>query len=356
MKTTVHDICSFMETWAPPAWAYPWDRIGLHTGCPAEKVKSVMVCLTVTPSVVAAAIRNNISMIVSHHPLIWNPLKTLRSDNPNTQVCIDLCRANIACFIAHTNLDVAPNGVNAALAAKLQLQETRVLFKEEHLKQTKLITFVPEAQCKSLLTALAEAGAGIIGNYSHCSFHTPGTGTFLPNPKTTPCSGQKNIINEKKEIRLEMRVDNAQLSAVLTVLHTVHPYEEPAFELITLENENKNIGLGLTGLLDSTMRASDFVGYVRRQLSIPHAILYGTRSKKINRVAVLGGSGGDYVDQIPANIDAYITGDIGYHQVETARLSGLTCIDATHYGTELPIVDTIAKKLRKNFPAIRITT
>lgn len=355
-KTTVQDVCSFMDAWAPPSWAYPWDRIGLHTGCPEQTVTRVLVCLTITPTVVATAIRNKTSMIVSHHPLIWEPLKTLRSDDPLTRMYLDLCGAGIACFSAHTNLDIAPGGVNAALAAKLHLQETHVLFKEAHLKQIKLVVFVPKAHQKTLFNALAQAGAGGIGNYTHCSFNTAGVGTFRPEKDAKPFCGTKGTVHEEQEVRLEMLVDKGHLQGALAALRAAHPYEEPAYDIIALENPNNDMGLGLIGLLEKAMSVSDFLKCVQKQLALPHAILYSTSKKKVQKVAVLGGSGGDYVARMPADVDAYVTGDIGYHHAETARLSGLACIDATHYGTELPIVDEIASRLRKTFPAIKVAT
>ncbi len=356
MTTTVRDVCNFMEDWAPAGWAYPWDRVGLHTGNPAQSVERVLVCLTVTKAVVAAAIRNRSSMIVAHHPLIWEPLKHLRSDDPLTKLCLDLCRADIACFAAHTNLDIAPGGVNDALAARLQLRDTHVLFREAHLKQIKLITFVPATHQKAMLKALADAGAGIIGDYTHCSFNTPGTGTFLPDETTNPFTGEKGRINEEAEMRVEMLVDKARLAAVLGALRNAHPYEEPAYDLVSLENMPVEIGLGRIGLLETPLQAAEFVEYVRECLAIPHAILHGSIKRKIRKVAVLGGSGGDYVSRIPLDVDAYVTGDIGYHDAETARLRGVACVDASHYGTELPVIKEITSRLGKSFPEITVHT
>lgn len=355
-KTTVRDICEFMDVWAPPGWAYSWDKIGLHTGSPQQTVERILLCLTVSPAAVETAIQKNISMIVAHHPLIWDPIKTLRSDIPQNKVYLDLCNAGIACFSAHTNLDIAPDGVNAALAKALQLQETAVLFHEAQLSQVKLVSFVPETHQRILLDALATAGAGVIGNYTHCSFNTSGKGTFLPGREKTPFSGRKGMINEEAEIRVEMLVDRARLHEAISTLRSVHPYEEPAFDIVVLENTPDNIGLGLAGRLKTPMGHKDFVDYVRHQLSIPYVVSYGRSKGKIRNVAVLGGSGGSYISQIPETVDAFVTGDVGYHDAEVARLQNLVCIDATHYGTEFPIVKTMATRLQKAFPAIETRT
>lgn len=355
-KVTVRDVCDFMDRWAPPEWAYSWDKPGLHTGNPQQPVERILACLTVTPAVVKTAVKNNISMIVAHHPLIWDPIKTLRSDIPQNKLYLDLCSANIACFSAHTNLDIAPDGVNAALADQLHLQETRVLFRENHLRQVKLATFVPETHQKSLLHALADVGAGIIGDYTHCSFNISGTGTFLPGKASNPFTGKRGVINEEPEIRVEMVVDKAKLPHVLAALHRTHPYEEPAFDIITLENTNANLGLGLQGMLKDPMKLHDFAQYVRQQLSLPYIIVHGRAKQTVRSVAIIGGSGGGYIKQMPDSVDAYVTGDIGYHDAEDARMKDLSCIDATHYGTEQPVIESIATRLHRAFQTLKIQT
>ncbi len=355
MTITVRDISAYMDNWAPPGWAYPWDRVGLHTGSPTQNVERILVCLTVTPAVVASAKRAGASMIVAHHPLVWAPLKTLREDNPHTRLCLDICRANIACFAAHTNLDVAPDGVNAALAEKLQLEDKAILFPEPHLDQVKIVTFVPDTHQRAVCNALAEAGAGVIGEYTHCSFSAPGVGAFLPGASTTPFVGAKNIVNEEPELRVEMLVDKARLAGVVQALYDAHPYEEPAYDIVTLENKNERAGLGMTGALPHALPLRDFADYVRDALAAPYVKVHGSGRKKVRRVAVLGGSGGDFVTRLPEAIDAYVTGDISYHHGETARLRGIACLDAGHYATELPIVGIIAARLRKAFPTLGVT-
>ena len=206
------------------------------------------------------------------------------------------------------------------------------------------------------LTPYPLPGAGVIGNYSHCSFNTPGKGTFLPGMNTNPFCGQRGAINEEPEIRLEMLVDKARLHDAIAALRRAHPYEEPAFDLVALENLQRNIGLGLVGELKTPMRHNDFLNYVQQQLSIPFLISHGRNTGKISKVAVLGGSGGSYISRIPNNVDALVTGDVGYHDAEAAHLREFTCIDATHYGTEFPVIKVMAARLHKAFPAVKITT
>jgi len=202
----VGEIGSYLEKLAPPAWAYSWDRTGLSVGNPNSTVRGVVVALTVTREVFDIARRAKANLIVSHHPLIWEPLSALRTDDPHTALCLDLAKAGIACFAAHTNLDVAPNGVNAVLAERLGLCDVDSLISVPHAGLVKLVTFVPESHLAAVRDAVCAAGAGVIGEYTHCSFSSPGVGTFLPGTKAQPFSGRKHIVNEEPERRFEILV------------------------------------------------------------------------------------------------------------------------------------------------------
>ncbi len=346
----VIDICNAMDDWAPPALAYPWDRIGLQTGNPTDKVEKALVCLTVTRDALRAAKKINANMIIAHHPLIWDPLKTLREDDPAARLCLDLARANIACFTAHTNLDIAPGGVNDALADALGVLETRPLFSAEHLRRMKIVTFVPESHRERVRDALADAGAGVIGDYTHCAFNAPGVGNFLPGPAANPYLGEKSGINEESEWRIEMAADKARLTPIIKALYRAHPYEEPAFDVVPLDNPVTHQGLGLVGLLERKTAWSDFVARVAK--TIGSLQVYGERRKAVRRVALLGGSGGSYVERLPGDVDVYVTGDISYHEAQAALLRGVSCIDAGHAGTELPVLDVIARRLKRAFPGL----
>ena len=339
-----------MDDWAPPALAYPWDRIGLQTGSPTAKVEKALVCLTVTQDAVRAAKKMNINMIIAHHPLIWDPLKALREDEPAARLCLEVARANMACFTAHTNLDIASGGVNDALADALGMAETQPLFPAEHLRQIKIVTFVPESHRALVRDALAAAGAGVIGDYTHCAFNAPGVGNFLPGATANPYLGEKGSVNEEPEWRIEMAADKARLTPIIKALYQAHPYEEPAFDVVPLENQVAHQGLGVVGLLEHKTTWTDFVARVANTLG--PAQVYGERRKAVRRVALLGGSGGAYVERLPGNVDVYVTGDISYHEAQSALLRGIPCIDAGHAGTEMPVLEVIARRLKQTFPRL----
>lgn len=343
-----------MEEWAPAGWAYPWDKAGLAIGEPGARVTGALVCLTVTREVYAAARAAKANLVVSHHPLIWEPLKSLRLDDPLTRLCLDFARARIACYSAHTNLDVAPGGVNHVLAQKLGLKDVGPLLRVSHGIQVKLVTFVPESHLAQVRDAVAEAGAGVIGDYTHCSFSAPGTGTFKPSARSHPFSGSIGKVNEEPEQRFEVLVNKARLGPVLEALFRAHPYEEVAYDVFPVDNLDPRLSLGLQGALPRPVSAKTFAAHVRRALQLSHVRMTGPAGKMVRRVAVLGGSGGGEAGGLPPGIDAYVTGDVRYHDAIDAGGRNLVVIDAGHAGTERLIVPVIADYLRTRFPDLNV--
>lgn len=354
MNVTVRDIIGFMDAWAPRALAYDWDKVGLQTGRPDTAVTGVLVCLTVTPEAFRAAKHAGANLIVAHHPLIWSALKQLRTDDPQSRLCVEIAASGTACFVAHTNLDLAPGGVNDVLAETLDLQESRPLFPADHVKQMKLVTFVPASHVDALRDALARAGAGVIGNYTHCSFHSEGTGTFLPGAAASPFSGNKGTMNHEAELRFEMSLDSGSVDRAISALRAVHPYEEPAYDLVPLANRADLPGLGRRGLLKDALPLNKFAALVRRALAVPYVLCYRGSQGRVRHVAVLGGSGGSSVADLPEDVDAFVSGDIGYHHAQTALQRGISCLDAGHAGTELPVIQAIRQRLRGEFKGLPV--
>ncbi len=352
----VSDVIAVMDAWAPPALAYAWDKSGLATGDPGARVTTALTCLTVTREAFAAAQRARAQMIVSHHPLIWEALTTLRRDNAHAALCMDIAADGIACYSAHTNLDVVMDGVNHALARRLGLQETKTLFRVPQAEQWKLVVFVPDTHLAAVRDAVSAAGAGGIGNYTHCSFSAPGTGTFKPSASANPFAGKKLVLNEEPERRFETIFPKHALANVLAAMQSAHPYEEVAYDLVKLENNDPNVSLGLCGQLPKTLTLTAFAEFVRKKLCIAHVRMVGNPKRKIRSVAVMGGAGGSSAADVPDGVDVFVTGDVKYHEALDAAARGLAVIDAGHHGTELPIVSLMAGHLKAALPKLRVKT
>ena len=269
------------------------------------------------------AVKGRADLLVSHHPLIWDAIKRIRTDDPAHAPLITLAKAGVSAFAAHTNLDISEGGVNDILADALGLKDTRPLFPVKHAPLLKLVTFVPESHVAAVRDAVSSAGAGEIGDYNHCSFSTPGVGTFLPGVGTSPYSGKMGQVNEERELRFETLVPKARLGRVLEAMYGAHPYEEPAYDLVRLENPDPQAGIGRIGLLEKPVSGRAFAERVRKCLGVAHVRLVGDGKRDVSTVAVLGGAGGSQIPDVPRGVDAYVTGDLKYHDFDAAEGMGL---------------------------------
>jgi dinuclear metal center YbgI/SA1388 family protein len=341
----VGDIQRFLEDWAPPWAAEERDNVGLHLGDPAQRATHVLVALDVTPEVVREAIRKKAQLIVSHHPLLFRPPRSLRTDHVLGAMVHALARSGIAVLSAHTNLDFAPDGVSFALAARLGLTNVRFL---HHLQDrlAKLVVFVPESHVEQVAAAMARAGAGIIGQYSDCSYRIAGTGTFRGSARTRPHLGKPLRLERVNEIRLEMLLPRVISERVIAAMKAAHPYEEVAYDLYNVQNSSPNAGEGVIGELPRPMTLKAFLGRVKKSLDARLVRFTGEVASRIQRIALCGGAGALLLEAaISARADAFLTADIRYHTFHEAN-GRIILIDAGHYETEHVILQPLAERLR----------
>jgi dinuclear metal center YbgI/SA1388 family protein len=353
--TTVAAVAAAVESLAPLGHAASWDRSGLRIGDPNASVSSVLVALSLTAGAYEAAKAVGAQLLVTHHPPVWEPLTTLRMDDAETRLWVRLAADGIACYAAHTNLDVAPGGVNDVLAERLGLDETRVLFPAREAEQVKLVTFVPQGHLAAVRAGVCEAGAGVIGDYTYCTFSTEGVGTFLPGEGADPFAGRKGRVNEEPERKLEVLVPKARLGRVLRALFEAHPYEEVAYDVFPLVNRDERIGLGRRGRLPEPMPLGQFAERVCERLDTPHVRVTGPLDRTVSSVAVLGGAGGGQLGRVPGGVDVTVTGDVGYHDAASAVERGQAVIDAGHAATEKWVVPALQGYLERRLPDVRFT-
>jgi len=332
MTTTNSDIFKLMEKWAPKSLAYDWDNVGLQVGSYNKPVKKIMVTLDVLESVVDEAIENEVDLIIAHHPLLFKPLNQLNLDNWRGRVIQKLIQHNITVYAAHTNLDMATGGVNDMLADLLGLENTGVLVETDPEAIYKFAVYVPETHLEPVTDALSKEGAGHLGNYSHCTFQSKGTGTFMPLTQANPFIGKQNELERVNEIKVETIVKESILANVLHAVKNAHPYEEVAYDIFPLKNVDDKLGLGRVGTLNEPITLDKFIDYVKKSLGVDNLRVSGNLSKKIKRVAILGGSGEKYLFAARnKKADVYITGDMSFHFAQEAIEMGISVIDAGHY-------------------------
>ena len=340
----VQDIAEAVERIAPIPLFEDWDNCGLQVGDPASEASRVLVALTPLPEVFEEAEEKGADFLLFHHPLIFNPLKSVDTGSYPGDLIARAIRNDLAVYAAHTSYDAAPDGVSVTLAEALGLRGPfEVVSPRGALR--KLVIFVPEENVDAVADALTEEGAGVIGEYTHCTFRTPGTGTFLGGETTSPYLGEKGRLEKVEEIRLETIVPAHAADRAVAAAVAAHPYEEAALDLYSIEGHPEGCGYGRAGTLPEPMTPEELREHVSESLGFP-ARLVADSGRRIESVAVLGGSGGSFVSEVAASgAQAYVTGDLDYHDALLADSLGLTAIDAGHAATELPSLEPLARRL-----------
>lgn len=342
------DIIEISDKLAPPYLAVEGDHIGLQTGDPDWPISKVMVCLDITSHTLLEAIKEGAEAILSHHALIYNPVRSLAETTGYGRLLAEIIRSRVAVYVLHTNWDIAENGLNDALASSIGIENTVPLEITHRVKLFKVAVFVPEESLEPVRVAMGNNGAGAIGNYTHCSFRTKGTGAFWPLPGSKPFIGEVGRLEEVDEVRLEAIVPEGTLQRVLAAMLDAHPYEEVAYDVYPLENTGPSYGLGRVGSLAAPITFAKFQSSVSQALGLEAFQKVGEDSRMIKKVAVCGGSGGDYVEVAASSgADVYITGDIKHHQFLLAEACGIALIDATHKATESLGMKYFAERLSR---------
>lgn len=346
--TKIKDIIQYLEGIAPAAYQEGYDNSQLITGNSNAPVTNLLITLDVTEEVVQEAVDKDCNMIVAHHPIVFKGLKSLTGKNYVERTVIKAIKHDIAIYAIHTNLDNVFNGVNKKISDKIGLKNTRILAPKKQML-SKLVTFIPKNDTQKVLETLHAAGAGHVGNYTHCSFRVEGTGTFKPNDEANPHIGQANQQEEVAENRIEMILPSHLEGKVLAALRQAHPYEEVAYFMTTLTNSNQEIGSGMIGELEEEMEPFQFLKHLKNSMALTCVRHTKPLSENIRKVAVCGGSGSFLLSNaISKGADVFITADFKYHEFFDAE-NKIVIADIGHYESEVFTKELINEILSKKF-------
>jgi dinuclear metal center YbgI/SA1388 family protein len=345
----IKEIIQFLEQRFPLHWQEDFDNCGIQCGDKEREITGIVVCFDMSEAVIEEAIKKGANMVVSHHPIIYrNGIKKIEPTDRTGKILCKALENKILLYSMHTNIDSGKEGGNVLFAQKLGLQKLSVLAPKEN-QFYKLVVFVPSENSVLLKDALFKAGCGNIGNYSHCSYSCEGVGSFKPLNGSNPHIGLHNRIERVEEERVEMIFPKAKKRQIIETLYQHHPYEEPAFDMVALENLYREVGLGRVGMLLKPMSANDFIQYVKEKLHIETVKFSGNRNAEINKVAVCGGGGASHItDALNAGVDAYITGDLKYHDFFIPE-NNMLLMDIGHFEGEHFIREIIVTLLKENF-------
>lgn len=343
------DIIRAIEEIAPRDYQETYDNSGLIAGNPDMEIQNTLIALDCTEKVLDEAIEKKCQLVISHHPIVFSGLRSLTGKTYVERVLLKAIKHDIAIYAAHTNLDNVAAGVNKKIADKLELTECAILEpKTNTLKQ--LHVYVPDTHAGLVRDALFSAGGGQLGNYASCSFNSSGLGTFMPLQNANPFIGEPNTMHTEKETRIEVIFPPHKQWDILMALKTVHPYEEIAYGITTLENQDQFTGAGMTGLLENEMTEGDFMQYLKVKMNTACIRHTPFLNRKVKKVAICGGSGSFLLQNaIRAGADVFISADFKYHQFFDADQK-IVIADIGHYESEQFTGEIFYEVLSKKYP------
>lgn len=344
----IRDLIAHLEEIAPLNYQESYDNSGLIVGDVENEIKGVIVCLDSIEEVVEEAIEKNCNVIVAHHPIVFSGLKKITGKNYIERTVLKAIKNNIAIYAIHTNLDNVLSGVNAKIAEKLNLINTKILSPVQN-DLRKLVTYAPMDVAKKIRLALFNSGAGSIGNYSHCSFNTEGEGTFLAGEGTSPFVGNIGEIHTERETRIEVVYPKNREDKIVSAMLAAHPYEEVAYDILLLGNKNVQFGAGIIGELEEGMAVEDFLRNLKKIMKTDCIRYTNPVKKKIKKVALCGGSGSFLLgNAMSKEADIFISGDFKYHQFFDAE-NKIIIADIGHFESEQFTIELLADVIKEKF-------
>jgi dinuclear metal center YbgI/SA1388 family protein len=349
---TVADVIAVLELFAPPSSAASWDNVGLLLGDKSGPVDHVLTCLTLTPEVADEAAASGVQLIVTHHPILFRGVKRLTADTTDGRVVLTLAKAGIAVYSPHTAFDDCPGGINDQLAAMLGLNDVKPL-RPGGQEECKFVVFVPDADLAKVADAIFAAGAGGVGHYRECSNRFKGTGTFFGDETTHPAVGQKGRREEVEEWRLEAICPRNRIEAVIAAMRWAHSYEVPAFDVFPLVQAGCESGSGRIGVLSQQRLLGDVVAALKSSLKTGPVQIVGDVKQPITKIAIACGAAGEFLDDArKAGADAFLSGEMRFHDYLAAQAAKVALILPGHYATERFAVECLVGWLQKQMPGL----
>jgi dinuclear metal center YbgI/SA1388 family protein len=347
------DLCSYLDSAIPLSYQEEYDNSGLQIGLPESEISSALITLDITEDVIDEAVSEKCSIIISHHPLIFKGIKKITGRTSLERIISTAVRHDIAIYSSHTNLDNFSNSVSRKMAEKLALKNIKVLSPLKN-RLLKLVTYIPESHLDKVQEAVFGVGAGVTGNYDRCGFTSSGTGSFRGNEISRPFIGKKGEIHHENEIRFETVLLSHLKNKVIDALLEIHPYEEVAYDIYSLENDNVGIGLGCIGELNEEMIMEDFLCLLQTVFE-SRGLRYSVQERKnVQKVALCGGAGISLLDiAVASGADAFVTADIKYHSFLDTD-SGILLADVGHFESEKFSIEILYDLIIKKFPKFAV--
>ena len=350
----VADVCKALEAIAPLELAAEWDNVGLLIGDRRQQVRKLALTIDLTSPVLAEVLAARVQMVMAYHPIIFKTLRQLTAQA--APIAFAAARAGLSVYSMHTALDCATSGANDVLAGLLGLTQAVPLSPSPLNGSVKVVVFVPPGGLAKVSGAAFGAGAGRIENYTECSFHSRGEGTFRGQDGSRPAIGRAGLLEHVEELRLELVAPRAKLREVLSAIREAHSYETPAIDVYPMEQLSVGTGLGRLGRLDSPLSLAALVRRVKERLHVRRVQVAGKPAGPIRNVACCAGSCGELVQSaIAAGVQAMVTGEVRHHDALAAAEAGMAVICVGHSNSERPALPVLARRLRQLLPELEVS-
>ena len=345
------EIIKELERFAPTYLAESWDNVGLMVGDKEQEVHKVLCALDLNEAVLEEAVKEDASVIITHHPFLFKPMKCLDLSEPQGKMIGALIEKRISVYAMHTNYDVTWGGLNDVLAKGLGLEDIRLLSATYEEPYYKCVIYVPVTHYGEVREAIVSHMHSQIGNYSGCTFTSGiGEGTFLPLEGSQPYLGEQGTLEKVKECQISFMGTNAEIHYILEAVKRVHPYEEIAVDVFELKNVKKQYGIGRYGKLKEPVKMSKWLETVKQFFKVPYVrVTHTDMDTMVQKVAICSGSGSEYLQKAAAVADVYITGDMKFHEGQRAMSLGIPVIDVGHYASEQIALKPIGQCIKQHF-------
>lgn len=347
---TLGDITALLDRWFPPHHADSWDAVGLACGDPATDVRRILLAVDPVTAVADEAVADGAQLLVCHHPLFLKGVHGVAATDPKGRIVHRLLSAGCGLFTAHTNADSPAGGVSESLALALGLEDVRPLEADPAPAMDKIVVFAPVEAGELIRAALADAGAGAIGDYDSCTFTSTGEGRFRPLDGAQPTIGEVGRTEQVEEVRIETICPRHLRAVAVGAMLAAHPYEEPAYDVLELAAlDEPDRGSGRIGRLTTPMSLADFAAHVSQVLAeTAHGVrVAGDPDQPVEWVGLCGGAGDFLLDRArSAGVDVYLTSDLRHHPASELREHGAPAlVDVAHWAAESTWLPVLRRRL-----------
>lgn len=339
-------IISALEAYAPLALQEKWDNSGLQTSLPAEaggECSGALLCLDATEAVIAEAVARGCNLVVSHHPLIFKGLRSITGRTPAERTVAAAIRAGVAVYSSHTALDSTRGGISYEMAHILGAEPVRVLSPAE-TPMVMLSVTCPRAMAADVRLILIDSDA------PGCDYYD------VDNEQAAVTEGAgipESVISHTPLCRVEATVKATSARAIAAALAGMPGGSRLKIDTVPLDNRDNGLGLGLVADFAEAISGAELVQRLRERFSCGgiKASLGYSPDARIRRIALCGGSGGEFIGAATASgAQAYITADVRYHDFADNADNPMAIFDIGHFESESCAKGIFYHIIKNKFP------